>query len=341
MTLLLQNHSRFAAAVFTAIDKEAQEHLVLVLKATYEISPEGALALAEEQEPPLPAEEFYGEPGESSVRREAELTPPKPATDVVLLGSAVAPRPGTRQMDVSVRVGPVSKTVRVFGPRRWDRGIGGPSASEPEVFDRIPLLYENAYGGKDLSPEDPKNHAQEPFNPVGRGFRAKGSHAEWAGAPLPNLESPAKLCKSPGDRVPPQGFGFVARDWQPRLGYAGTYDDAWLSERMPLLPLDFEDRYHNCASEALTVAGRLRGGEGAEVRGCTPSGVLRFSLPAPRVAADLSLVRQVEPLALELDTVLIDTDAGLLRLLWKAGAPVHRRMAQVRTIQCRVDEGRA
>lgn len=336
--MILQNHTPFAAGVLTALDRSAREHLVLVLKAAYAISPAGILSRAEEQEPPLPAEVFYGEPGASSVKREAELTPPKPATDVVLLGSAVALRPHTRRMDVSLRVGPVAKTARVFGPRRWERGIGGASASEPDPFERMPLVYENAYGGRDLTPEDPKNHSQEPRNPVGRGFRGKGSRAEWAGALLPNLEHPGSPYTAPGEPVPPQGLGFIARDWQPRLAYAGTYDDAWLAHRMPLLPLDFDDRYHNCASDGLTVPGRLEGGEPVEILGCTPSGALRFSLPAPGLSARFALGREEIPLVLSLDTVLIDTDAGFLRLVWKASAPVHRRLAEVRTIQCNMEE---
>src|SRR5688572_31462616 len=85
----LENHTPFSAAWLLLLDKKAAEHLIFVLKATYRIGENGKLEIAKEQDAIRPADEFYGEPGVSSIRYEGELGPVKRATDVVLVGHAV------------------------------------------------------------------------------------------------------------------------------------------------------------------------------------------------------------------------------------------------------------
>jgi hypothetical protein len=48
-------------------------------------------------------------------------------------------------------------------------------------------------------------------------------------------------------RPSPAGFGPIACHWQPRVGFAGTYGDAWVANRLPLLPDDFDDRFFQSA----------------------------------------------------------------------------------------------
>jgi hypothetical protein len=43
------------------------------------------------------------------------------------------------------------------------------------------------------------------------------------------------------------GFGALNKAWAPRLALAGTYDDAWLSQRHPYLPKDFDFAFWNGA----------------------------------------------------------------------------------------------
>ena len=96
------------------------------------------------------------------------------STDVVLHGHARAPKAGTRQMEVSFRVGRLEKKAVVFGRRQWRKSFfGTASITKPEPFESVPLLYENAFGGRDETPDKVKHHAEERCNPVGRGFRAK------------------------------------------------------------------------------------------------------------------------------------------------------------------------
>jgi hypothetical protein len=300
-------------------DEEVRPLLVLVVKATYAIGRDG-LKLAEEQVPVNVAGEYWGEPETSCYRYEPECAFFKPATDVVLVGHAHAPSADTRELLVALQVGPVRKGVRVVGERTWFRGMGSISATRPLPFERMPLRYDRAFGGWDRT--DPARHRFEPRNPVGVGFRASPRHFE-EGLRLPNLEELEQPLQRFGQVVPPAGFGFTSPHWQPRAAYAGTYDEAWDKGRKPLLPRDFDRRFLNAASPGLVAPGYLRGGEPITLVNASPLGRLSFELPrvTPKATVRLSGSEDVHP-ALNLDTVILDTDEHRLFLLWRALVPL-------------------
>ncbi|HSN97582.1 MAG TPA: DUF2169 domain-containing protein, partial [Candidatus Nanopelagicales bacterium] len=243
----------------------------------------------------------------SSYRIEPAFAFFKPATDVVLLGHAHA-RHAT-EAQVVFRVGPVGKALRVVGDRSWVRSAGAVAPTRPLPFDRMPLTYERAFGGWDRSDPDPTKHTFEPRNPVGVGFRAPHARFE-EGVQLPNLEDPTDPLQRWGQVVTPVGVGFTSPNWQPRASFAGTYDEAWSKERMPLLPRDFDRRFFNAASPGLVAPGYLRGDEPVLVEGASAQGRLSFRLPglkAPRCRASL-VGREDAEVELKLDTVIVDTD---------------------------------
>ncbi len=225
--MLVQNRTPFVAHRFVVLDKTGAENLVVMLKGTYAIGEDRALKLAEVQRPIQFVDEFHGEPGVSSLRTANEALPPKPGTDILLVGDARAPREGPRVLDGRLRVGALTKTVRVFGNRRWRRFLGWWWSSRPDPFSKIPLTWENAYGGTDATPANEKKHAWDARNPVGRGFRAPGSRIPWGKMLLPNLEDPSDRVKRPGIPSTPAGFGPIAPHWEPRSVYAGTYGEKW------------------------------------------------------------------------------------------------------------------
>jgi hypothetical protein len=277
-----------------------------------------------------PAGTWNGKPDASSPRNAPEADFIKPATDVALLGHAHAPggKPVAR-LDVSLRVGPVRKTVRVFGDRQWRRFLLWRSISAPKPFRSMPLTYERAFGGMDDTPGNPKHEEREARNPVGVGLLARGSQKK-APAPLPNLEDPKKPIRSPRHRPMPAGFGFVAAHWEPRLAYAGTYDATWQKKRMPLLPEDFDRRFFNAAHPDLVAPGYLEGGEKVEVVNASPRGRLAFRLPEEMPEAVVMMKdRTRHGLAMNLDTVTIDTDAHRVTLVWRASLPVHKQIHDV------------
>jgi len=331
----VDNRTPFTFEPLFLTDEVLRPLFVPVVKATFDLRPHGAPVLAETQAPLLVGGMRWEGGETASPRQEAEGAFFKPATDVVLVGHAHAPGPGTRELLAELRVGPVHKKVRVVGERTWFKSLGGIGMTQPAPFERLPLRYERAFGGWDRSPQDPAQHTFEPRNPVGTGFRAKGSRFE-EGLRLPNLESPTEPLKAWGQHPPPTGFGFIEPHWQPRAAFAGTYDDAWRKSRQPLLPRDFDRRFLNGAPLDQRVPGYLRGGEPVLLAHVTPWGPLSFRLPAlppVRVLATRAEALDDVDLELRLDTVVLDTDAMKLFLVWRGTFPLRREPTELRAIQ--------
>ena len=275
-----------------------------------------ALELGEQHEVNL-AGEYWGDPDTSSYRYEPECAFMKPATDIVLLGHGYSTGSRAAEVSVGLSVGPIQKAVLVIGDRYWEGGLAGSiRMSSPQPFDRIPLVYEHAFGGWDRS--DPEQEACEHRNPIGKGFRVRWDGKERIA--LPNIEDPRHRIQALSDRPTPAGFGFLSPHWQPRASSGGTYDAAWMSRRSPLLPMDFNRRYFNAASPGLVAPGYLRGDEPVHVKNASVRGPLTFALPRvppPQVTVTVRN-RGIEQLTTALDTIIIDTDQDLVSLIWRA-----------------------
>lgn len=335
------NESPFAAEHFLLADEAGADRLVVVAKATYRIEGVDTLVLEDEQAPILLANEHSGEPDTSSLRRAAEVDPMKPGTDIALIGHAHAPggKP-TATLDVRLRVGTIVRTVRIFGDRHWSAPDGlvrkARQLSPPEPFVSMPLDYEHAFGGVDDSSDDPDKHEFDARNPVGRGLIARDSGLTGP-VPLPNLEDPADLIESPEDRPTPVCFGFVAPHWKWRARHAGTYDEAWERERMPLLPRDFDRRFFHAAHPGLISTEYLRGDETVEVEGASPRGSLALALPGNTPEAVVAM-RTGEPsvLRMNFDTLVIDTDSHQVVVVWRGGQDIHRKIYELESVQVRM-----
>lgn len=321
------NLTPFAAGHFLLLDARGTEVLTLAVKASFQLPSPARLTPLEPQIPIHLEPVFHGEIGVSSLKYELDAVLPKLTTDVVLLGHAHAPSPRTTQLEVSLRVGALSKQVLVMGDRVWDQFMGTTTLSSPLPFERIPLTYERAYGGWDRS--NPEKPVADMRNPVGTGFIAHPSRTRCSGVRLPNLEDPRNRIRLPGDHPAPAGLGFIAPHWQPRLQFAGTYDTAWQQQRLPLAPQDFNPRHHNAAPMDLQSLAFLVGGEPVELRHVSARGTLSFRLPSHRFEGVVMLRAQRQAFPLHLDTVLIDTDAHHLVMTWRGGLSIHRRIHEL------------
>jgi hypothetical protein len=314
----IENKSPYSLEVLFLVDEEFRPLIVPLVKGTFDVRPEGC-RLAEKQLPVNVSGECWGEdPETSSYKYEPEVAFFKPATDVVLIGSAHPPRGRAAEMTLMLSVGALRKELRIIGDRQWFRTLGGVAVTPPAPFDKMPLLYERAFGGWDRRHLDARQHAFESRNPVGTGFRLSFEE----GLRLPNIEDPRALLRSFGDRPPPAGVGFVSPHWQPRAGLAGTYDAKWQAERAPLLPADFDRRHLNAASAGLVAPGYLRGGEQVIAEGVVPEGTWSFALPvvpAPRVKVTRKDERDID-LEANLDTVILEPEDRRLQLLWRTHA---------------------
>lgn len=170
---------------------------------------------------------------------------------------------------VRARVGAIEKRLAVFGDRAWVNG----RPTQPRPFDRMPLVWERAYGGEG-----------DASNPIGIGVRPGKTDDKNAGEDgmhrLPNIEYLDRLIATPGQRVAPASFLPLDQTWAQRARRAGTYDDAWLKTRYPGMPADFDWRFFNIGPEDQWFSGHMAGDEAYEFENLHPSRrVLSGNLP--------------------------------------------------------------
>lgn len=317
----LVNHTPFAARLTCVLDAHARPWDVVIVVASFDVRP-GHPPKPLVEQPPIPlADVHFGDPVSSSVRYEGEGAWAKPRVDVLVNGSAHAAAGRlVEAAEVRVCVGPVDKRLIVTGDRAWG-GLLGRSPGRPEPFASMPIVYERAFGGTDAGS---KNRPSHPHNPVGVGFRGAVSADPIVLTRLPNVEYPIDRMTSPGHRIATAGFGVVARAWQPRLALAGTYDERWVAEQCPLIPLDFDPAHFQAAPED-QQAEELTGGEDVVVENMTPEGNWRFRLPRLDVPLRACVGRRVTVLPrMRMDTVLLEPDLFRVSLSLRA-AMLNRR----------------
>lgn len=324
--LQLKNQTPFAAQLALFPDAQGVDSLYIIVKATFNIGPQWTLA--EEQQPPQAADEYWSDdPATSSLKLASDFHIGKPATDIIMLGHAWAPHGReVQQMDVSLTVANVNKVIRVFGDRQWHNGTM--TAAKP--FSSMPLVYEKAFGG--IHRQDNQIIAAEERNPVGCGFTGKRSAKEVQGEALPNLEDPRQLIQQVGDVVNPACFGFIAPSWLPRRSFAGTYDEHWQKSRAPYLPTDFNPRFFNMAHPDMVYPGYLFGGESVQIVGVNPGGPLTFNLPVVGLAATVAVSKRTERPQFNLETLLVDADKMQLSLVWRAAMSCDKEALKIREV---------
>jgi hypothetical protein len=328
----LLNFTAYSATTFGLLDKHAHQFDLVVISATFEALPGQRVRLAEEQVPVRDNDEFYGEPGLSSVRHEGEVALEKPFVDILINGRAYAPggRKAERVM-VSVRVGDLRKELLVSGDRDWRPGLLGMTPSSPQPFETMPIVYERAFGGIDARASDPAKHYSDQRNPLGVGFQGAPSSNSEITTAVPNIEYPSQLLGSASRRPEPAGFGVIGRNWQPRIGFAGTYDERWKAEQWPLLPLDFDSRHNQAAplDQQLTT---IQGGEPVEVVNMIPEGTWRFTLPSLDVPVRLQYADRAESASFRLDTLILEPDVYRVTFIGRSKIPVIRNRAPLEEI---------
>jgi hypothetical protein len=315
----LATATRAQVQLIPQLEKDGSVALVALIKQRFEVNPDGRTQAVEGAEIRL-ADELWNKdaPDRSSVRLPADICLRKPSTDVLVCGSAVAPgRAPTKTLEVSLRVGPVVRRIQVFGLRVWYRALTGYALSEPRPFEEVPLRWELAYGGFDDS--DPQQLLEEPRNPVGRGLAR--DPARLLNTPGPAIEDPAELIKNHRARPTPSGVGPLGRHWMPRRSFMGTYDEKWKRERVPLLPLDFDERYHQLAPPPLIAPSPLKGGEPVELVNLSEEGPLKFNLPRLSYVVGVATRGAMTEHRPMLDTVLLFPGTRAFELTWRSTFP--------------------
>ena len=338
----LKNALALPTAMVIGKGADLSPFLALVIKGTFRLEGDGRPApLAQAQLPVLGADQPYDpdKPG-GLLRFESDCVPFKPRCDVVLVGSAYAPRGRpVAVLDVGIRVGPLDRTLRVVGDRRWV--LRSPEQPEPVItppapFTQMPLTYDRAFGGVDEAAlADAQRKGAAPWCPrnwFGRGYIASRTVASIDGRPLANLEDPAAPVFAWDSRPQPVGCGFFPRNSEPRVRFFGTYDDAWRAHRAPEPPVDFRFDAYSGADPSLQVEGYLRGNDAVVLQHVDPERpVLSLHLPCLKPVltvdadrtdaggAERTLRTRVEA---RLDTLVFVPDEKIFYQVWRAIVPV-------------------
>ncbi|MBL9023285.1 MAG: DUF2169 domain-containing protein [Myxococcales bacterium] len=273
----------------------------LVCKLTFDLAP-GKLQRSPGQEPIVEADRFWDESPARSLRFASDLSPRKPKLDVYVVGHAYAPGGrSTRSVVARLVVGTLDKSIEVLADR--SAGPDGTILHGPK-FSQMPLVYERAIGG-------PRT-----WNPIGIRPDVRDAYGRSA---LPNL---LPVSARPDVTPEPAGFGPIAPRWPGRLEKLGRFaptfpHEAWTREP---LPAGFDFAYFNAAPADQQLAA-LRGGETILLENLhRTESILSTKVPTVRPRASAKRASGVEPVAMVLDTLVIDTDRSLLVMTWRGSS---------------------
>ena len=281
----LDNPTPLAAIAFRQFDAGGGLDGVVAVKAIFDHCQNSALKLHGEQEPLQWEDAYDGDPHATPLVRQTDLTPGKAGTDVTFLGKAFAPG-GTPSPAWTARlaVGPIDKSLRIFGRRQWHpvtkerwagirareprRQLVDWTLSETEPVSEVPLDWRKALGGllPTQAPTEPP--AVDRHNPLGCGLVSLES--ELAPRPAHQVAPYDEAEPDWRDPNPPAGFGPIPPWWRDRQRHAGTYDDAWLETRHPLLPEDFDIRFWQSAPPDQVAVPFLKGDENYRLENLSP-----------------------------------------------------------------------
>lgn len=313
----LENDTALSAHLFSGPASETDLGCALLLKATYEIR-EGRLELATDAAWPIhlaPLDTPYGTfPGEVASR--------KPRTDVIVLGKAKAPRGETvRQMTVSLSVGSFRHSLAIFGDRVWERSSGGWRPTEPRPFREMPIVWENAFGGTIATPVFDMPSTD---NPVGKGLVADEKDAD--GVPLPNVEDPGALIRSPTDLPKPVGWAPYPLAGGVRMAKLRGADGAHLPHEA-VEPWLMGWAHPDLIVETPAAGARI------EVQGLSTDGAIAAVVPACPARVTLVVGDDEKVLRPRLDTLVVQAEERRLVVRWRAAEQFEMRPRETRFVR--------
>lgn len=92
---------------------------------------------------------------------------------------------------------------------------------------------------------------------------------------------------------------------------------------MPLSPVDFDYRFHQCAPIDQQWQGRLQGGEPIELKSLSPSGDIRFRLPTAQLKFVTDFRQRSITHEATIQTLQLEPDLSRLIITWVASLPCH------------------
>ena len=320
----------------TALDVKGRDHLVIVIKASWQIPLAGQRPRPIAPGPLLPADDFYGEPGMSAMRYGSDFARFKPRCDILLDASAHAPEgEAVRELLVGFKFGKLQKGLKVLGPRTWRKRLGMLGLSDPEPFTRMPLHFGMAFGGtREYKKSNDKVLSEAHLeNPSGIGWFGPKTRSEASEMPAPSLEAVGEAITSPTGKYKPTAFSAIGRHWQPRPQFAGTYDAKWLQEVCPFLPEDFDEQYHQCAPLDQQIAYPTGGEEVVLANMMLGRSSVHFKMP--KLNMQVRILRKdytVDTPTAVVDTLYFEPDKKRFSAVWRVSVPIKRRIHEFSTV---------
>ena len=336
--LQILNKTPFETGLSLYIDQHGINRVCVAVKATFNIPKNNEkITLARKQLPVTTINEYYGEPGKSSIKYPTDIVLGKVSTDIALNGKAYAP--GKKPIDkltTSLQIENLIKKIIVFGDRSWKKSIFDYSMTKPKLFTEMPIIYERAFGGIDDTHKDIKMHGIYDKNPIGRGYCINKKN--YQKIKLPNLENPDCLISSIKD-IPdqPACYGCIEPVWGDNIKYSGTYNEDWRSNQFPLLPTDFNLRFFNIASSRLIADGLLKGGETVKMENLSQQGYLEFSLPEIKLNCIFRLGNEQIFTKPDIWTVLFEPDEKRFYMVWGTSCDVGKQPSRMKFVQVITD----
>lgn len=329
------NNTKYPAKLYQTLDGSGQRFASIVVKASYsfpEKNNERARPATQQSEIIL-SDVFVAEAGLSAPLFESDLAPHKPRCDILIHANAhTTNNKPEKELIVGFQLASCEKKILVTGNRIWKKGLLGLTPSKPAPFTIMPIHYGLAFGGK-LTDGNTSDSICYPENPIGRGF-AKGRYTkQLTGNPLPNLNEPHRPVDNHSSNYTPMSFGPVGRSWQPRLAYAGTYDDNWKENVFPLPPADLNELYYQSAPEDQQID-YPKGGEIISLYNLHPTRSF-IQFPLPNLTLPIQLICQKgfeHTLESNVDTLIIDATTENIFITWRARFPIKRSLLEIKTV---------
>ena len=282
----------------------------IVAKATYDVAPDGTLALTSRL--PIPIFQMEQETELGILPR--DLVPRSDTrVEVLLVGAAYAPRgqPAPR-CTVELTIGSVERSLLVTGHREWSSGHQ-PRITDPVPFQRMPLTWAQAMGGSAEVWIDEKSRIEvsDSLNRYGTGFDLERHlqllRTAWQCPdgypratsyvrPLPNIEHPQHQITRRQDTPLPYCWAPMPLDLGLRLASARAgLESGALAPEDPERGLEpqhyaLPDLRFDTPAPGTTIL----------LDGCQPEGRWSFRWPSMRVLVDYvagrrSGVRELSP----------------------------------------------
>ncbi|MEQ9406785.1 MAG: DUF2169 domain-containing protein [Fuerstiella sp.] len=289
--------------------------LTLIVKATFQLCPDGVMQLADEQVPPTGDVPFPDTDDPAAAPRyENDFAFFKPKADVLLTGHCHAPNgQPVQRLRVSLQAGQVSRALDICGPRSWHYTRREWTVTEPELFSSVELRYGLCFGGQGWD-----------ANPEGIGFYDDQQKRSGDPLPLPQILPAGADLQSPDDTVEVAGFAPEGKWHGRRRQQLGTYDDHWEKHGWPWFPSDFSWQHYNAAPASLQVEEYLRGDEQIVLQNLHPvHSELTSQLPGLRIRCFVNPAGAAfKEVPTHLDTLWIDSDNEQAILVWRGNTEI-------------------